>query len=114
LNLKSFGTCIRRALKGKACLSGAPFVPSVQAVLLAGGTVSRSEAWFRAVWWQEEIHWSLISERVVGAQQEWERAVAGWEGGLRQYCCGVREGRCAFTGCTTETQQSRIKIPVSK
>lgn len=55
---------IRKLLKGKECLSGAPFVPSVPATVLTDGTVSRLEAWFRAVWWQEEMHRSLSDLRV--------------------------------------------------
>ena len=55
---------IRRLLKGKECLGGAPFVPSVPATLLTDGTVSRLEAWFRAVWRQKEMHWSLSDLRV--------------------------------------------------
>lgn len=56
----------------------------------------------------------LISGWVVEALHEQKRALPVWKDGLRQHCCGVRECRCAFTGCTTATWQSRIKILVNK
>lgn len=90
-------------------------MPSVPTALLTDGTVGGLEVWFRAVGCERGcFRVCLMSGCVVGARQEWKEAVPGWEGGLRQYCCGLREGTQAFAGCTPATWQSRIKIPVSK
>lgn len=86
------------------------FVLRAPAMLLTDGTVSKSEAWFRAVWWQEGMHPSLSDLRVVcGSLTGVEKGSARVE----RWAQSIMREMC-FHCCTTATWHGRIKIFVSK
>lgn len=83
LESKAFETCL---LEDKVCLSGASSVSPVSPVhclqMALRGLLRRASCE------RECTGVCLISEWVVEALQEWERAMPGWKGGLGNTAVG--------------------------